>query len=87
VTIKRLQQVDKCEAWLRLQGFSHYRVRCHDQLARIEVGRDEIPRLLDTTLHVDLLETFKANGFDYVTLDLQGYRSGSMNEILPESNM
>jgi uncharacterized protein len=87
ITTKRLQQVDKCETWLRLHGFSHYRVRCHDQLARIEVSRDEIPRLLEKSLHADLLETFKTNGFDYVTLDLQGYRSGSMNEVLSESNM
>jgi len=87
ITTKRLQQVDKCETWLRLQGFSYYRVRCHDQLARIEVGHGEITRLLDKTLQIDLLETFKANGFAYVTLDLQGYRSGSMNEILSEEKM
>lgn len=84
ITANRLKQIDQCESWLRLQGFSNYRVRCHDQLARIEVGREEIPRLLEETLRFDLLETFKLNGFDYVTLDLQGYRSGSMNEILPE---
>ncbi|SDZ77504.1 uncharacterized protein SAMN05660420_00246 [Desulfuromusa kysingii] len=86
ITIKQLQQVDKCEEWLRLQGFSAYRVRCHDQLARIEVGADEISRLLDSTLRDKLLKTFKDNGFDYVTLDLQGYRSGSMNEVLPATN-
>lgn len=87
ITTKRLQQVDKCETWLRLQGFSYYRVRCHDQLARIEVGDDEISRLLDKPLRAELLKTFKASGFDYVTLDLQGYRSGSMNEIITEANM
>ncbi|WP_321366682.1 ATP-dependent sacrificial sulfur transferase LarE [uncultured Desulfuromusa sp.] len=86
ITTKRLQQVDRCETWLRLHNFSFYRVRCHDQLARIEVGYDEISRLLDKTLHADLVTTFKANGFDYVTLDLQGYRSGSMNEVLPATN-
>lgn len=86
ITIERLQQVDRCETWLRLHNFSSYRVRCHDQLARIEVGYDEIPRLLDKTLHADLIATFKANGFDYVTLDLQGYRSGSMNEGLAATN-
>ncbi len=87
ITTKRLQQVDKCETWLRLQGFSYYRVRCHDQLARIEVGDDEISRLLDKPLRIELLKTFKASGFDYVTLDLQGYRSGSMNEIISATNM
>lgn len=87
ITAKRLQQVDKCEAWLRSQGFSYYRVRCHDQLARIEVADDEISRLLDKPLRTELLKTFKANGFDYVTLDLQGYRSGSMNEVISATNM
>ncbi|MFK5925729.1 MAG: ATP-dependent sacrificial sulfur transferase LarE [Desulfuromusa sp.] len=84
ITVDRLKQIDQCETWLRLQGFSNYRVRCHDQLARIEVGREEIPRLLEEALRLDLLDTFKRNGFDYVTLDLQGYRSGSMNEMLPK---
>ncbi|MDX2480288.1 MAG: ATP-dependent sacrificial sulfur transferase LarE [Desulfuromusa sp.] len=85
ITVKGLKQVDQCETWLRLHGFSHYRVRCHNQLARIEVAPEEIARLLEGTLRIDLVETFKLNGFDYVTLDLQGYRSGSMNEILPET--
>lgn len=84
ITVDRLKKIDQCETWLRLQGFSHYRVRCYDQLARIEIAPKEIPRILDETLRLDLVETFKLNGFDYVTLDLQGYRSGSMNEILPE---
>ncbi len=66
--------------------FSHYRVRCYDQLARIEIAPDEIPKILDESLRLDLVETFNRNGFDYVTLDLQGYRSGSMNEILPEAD-
>ncbi|MDX2494288.1 MAG: ATP-dependent sacrificial sulfur transferase LarE [Desulfuromusa sp.] len=83
ITVDRLKMIDRCETWLRLQNFSHYRVRCYDRLARIEVAPEEIPRLLDKTLRLDLVETFKLNGFDYVTLDLQGYRSGSMNEILP----
>ncbi|MDA3904226.1 MAG: ATP-dependent sacrificial sulfur transferase LarE [Desulfuromusa sp.] len=85
ITLEGLKQVDQCETWLRLQGFSHYRVRCHNQLARIEVAPEEIARLLEGTLRLDLVEAFKLNGFDYVTLDLQGYRSGSMNEILPET--
>ena len=85
ITVGRLKQIDQCETWLRLQGFSNYRVRYHNQLARIEVSPAEIPRLLEETLRLDLVETFKLSGFDYVTLDLQGYRSGSMNEILPET--
>lgn len=85
ITIEGLKQIEQCETWLRLQGFSHYRVRCYNQLARIEVAPEEIARFLDETLRLDLVETCKSNGFDYVTLDLQGYRSGSMNEILPET--
>lgn len=87
ITVVRLQQIDQCENWLRLQGFSNYRVRYHDQLARIEVSPAEIPRFLEESFRLDLVKTFKHNGFDYVTLDLQGYRSGSMNEILPEINI
>ncbi len=86
ITVDRLKRIDRCETWLRLQNFTHYRVRCYDQLARIEIAPEEIPRLLDKTLRLDLVETFKLNGFDYVTLDLQGYRSGSMNEILPQTD-
>ena len=85
ITAERIQQIDQCETWLRLQGFAHYRVRYHDQLARIEVIEKDIPRLVKDPLRQNLLEVFKLNGFDYITLDLQGYRSGSMNEVLPES--
>ena len=85
ITIDRLQQVDQCETWLRLQGFSNYRVRYHNQLARIEVSPAEFTRLTEETLRLELVEIFKHNGFDYVTLDLQGYRSGSMNEILSDN--
>ncbi|MCD6581479.1 MAG: ATP-dependent sacrificial sulfur transferase LarE [Desulfuromusa sp.] len=87
ITVDRLKQIDRCETWLRLQGFSTYRVRYHNQLARIEVSPAEIPRFLEEALRLDLVETFKRNGFDYVTLDLQGYRSGSMNELFPEINI
>ena len=85
ITIDRLQQIDQCETWLRLQGFLNYRVRYHNQLARIEVSPAEFPRLTEATLRLELVEIFKHNGFDYVTLDLQGYRSGSMNEILSDN--
>ena len=86
ITAERIQQVDQCETWLRLQGFTNYRVRYHDQLARIEVAEKDIPRLIKDPLRQNLLEIFKLNGFDYVTLDLQGYRSGSMNEVLAKTD-
>ena len=82
ITHSRLKQIDQCETWLRLHDFTHYRVRYHDRLARVEVAAEEISKLLDKPLRLALVETFKQNGFDYVTLDLQGYRSGSMNEVL-----
>jgi uncharacterized protein len=85
ITVERLQQIDQCETWLRLQGFSCYRVRYHDQLARIEVAEEDIPRLVEEPLRQALLKEFKLNGFDYIALDLQGYRSGSMNEVLSDS--
>lgn len=86
ITSERLQQVDRCENWLRQQTFSNYRVRYHEQLARVEVTPPDISRLLDNNLREQLVAEFKAAGFTYVTLDLQGYRTGSMNETLPEQS-
>lgn len=79
---RQLQQVARCEDWLRQQGFSNYRVRHHQQLARVELAEAELPRLLDAQLRHQLVATCKEAGFSYVTLDLQGYRSGSLNEVL-----
>jgi len=86
ITAERIGQVEQCETWLRLQGLTHYRVRYHDRLARIEVAEEDLPRLIQDPLRQNLLETFKLNGFDYTTLDLQGYRSGSMNEVLDKTD-
>ncbi len=85
ITAERLTQVDHCESWLRRQGFGNYRVRYHDKIARIEVAQDEIAKLLDQDMRQQLVSEFKTAGFTYVTLDLQGYRTGSMNETLPEA--
>lgn len=86
ITPERLQLIDRCESWLRQQNFVNYRVRYHDQMARIEVAPAEINRLLDEDLRQQLVAEFKSAGFTYVSLDLQGYRTGSMNETLPETN-
>ncbi len=83
ITAERLTQVDRCETFLRLRGFQNYRVRYHGETARIEVAPEEIPRLLDDSLRLELVAEFKASGFTYVALDLQGYRTGSMNEATP----
>lgn len=84
ITPEGLHQVDVCETWLRENGFSLYRVRSHGSVARIEVAVEDMPRLMDNQLRRTMISTFKENGFDYITLDLQGYRSGSLNETLPE---
>ena len=86
LTRERLQQVERCEAWLRQQGFSNYRVRYHQELARIEIPENEFSRLLDAELRQKLVASFKSSGFTYVSLDLQGYRTGSMNETLSKQN-
>lgn len=83
ITPDRLNQVDRCEAFLRHHQFSSYRVRYHGETARIEVAGEEIPRLLDPCLRQELVAAFKAAGFTYVALDLEGYRTGSMNEVTP----
>lgn len=80
ITAERLQQVDQCETFLRQQGFNNYRVRYHGEVARIEVASAELERFFDRELREAVTAAFKAAGFTYVTLDLQGYRTGSMNE-------
>lgn len=82
ITPERLHQVERCETWLRNQRFTNYRVRYHQELARIEVPAAELNRLLDDNLRQQLVDEFKAAGFQYITLDLQGYRTGSLNETL-----
>lgn len=83
ITAERLTQIDRCETFLRQRNFRNYRVRYHGETARIEVATEEIPRLLDEALRLELVTEFKAAGFTYVALDLQGYRTGSMNEVAP----
>ncbi|HUL43257.1 MAG TPA: ATP-dependent sacrificial sulfur transferase LarE [Bacteroidota bacterium] len=83
ITREALSKIDAAETLFRVLGFREFRVRHHDdKTARIEVGASEIPRLLDEQLRSKILEHLKSLGFTYVTLDLQGYRTGSMNEVL-----
>jgi uncharacterized protein len=82
VSIGRLSMVERGEAILRAHGFREFRVRHHDQLARIEIAPAEFERVLDRVLVDELAQQFRALGFRYVTLDLNGFRSGSMNEVL-----
>lgn len=77
---EKLRRVEACEEILRRFGFRQYRVRVHDAVARIEVGREEIPRIFEPGISETIHEGFRANGFLYVSVDLAGYRTGSMNE-------
>lgn len=84
VTVKRLRQIEQAEALLRAEGLCELRVRHHDTIARIEVPGTALPRLVDDPdRRSRVVEGLKALGFTYVTLDLEGLRSGSMNEVLP----
>lgn len=82
VTPERLRQIEGFEADLRELGFRQVRVRWHDQIARIEVDLSEFEPLLSAELRQEVVERGQAHGFRYVTLDLGGYRTGSLNEVL-----
>lgn len=82
VTIERLSTVDRGEEILRELGFREFRVRHHDSLVRLEIAPAEMSKAMHLEVFDDLARRFRELGFKYVTLDLQGYRSGAMNEIL-----
>jgi uncharacterized protein len=82
VTVEKLNQVADAERFLKSLGFTQLRVRHHDKMARIELIPDEIYEIFDNDLIKTVTERLKQIGFTYVTIDLEGYRSGSMNELL-----
>jgi uncharacterized protein len=82
VTPERLSLVERGEAALRSLGFRQFRVRLHDKLARVEIAPDEMPRALSPDMAAAIAKELKAAGFTYVSLDLEGYRQGSLNETL-----
>ncbi|MEP6819629.1 MAG: ATP-dependent sacrificial sulfur transferase LarE [bacterium] len=82
VTIERLSAVDRGEEILRELGFQEFRVRHHDNLVRLEIAPAEMTRALQMEVVEDLARRFRELGFKYVTLDLHGFRSGAMNEVL-----
>jgi uncharacterized protein len=82
ITTEKLRQVESCETFLRAEGFATFRVRYHDNTARIEVGSGDIKRLVTAPLREKVVAHFKTAGFTYVSVDLEGFRSGSMNETL-----
>jgi uncharacterized protein len=82
INIARLKQVGACELFLKQLHFREYRVRFHGDLARIEVAQNEIERLFEKSTRDAIVKKFRDLGFRYVSLDLQGFRSGSLNEGL-----
>ena len=84
ITAELLARIDASEQYLRTEGFRELRVRAHDTLARIEVAADELPRLLAPALRTRVTEALRHLGFVHVTVDLRGFRSGSLNEGILE---
>jgi uncharacterized protein len=82
VTIERLSAVERGETIMRELGFREFRVRHHEELVRLEISPAELNRALDRSVVDELAKRFRDLGFRYVTLDLHGFRSGAMNEIL-----
>jgi pyridinium-3,5-biscarboxylic acid mononucleotide sulfurtransferase len=83
VTIQTIKRVETGEEELKALGFRQFRVRFHDEIVRIEIDRAEMEKALTLEMAGKLTAIFKALGFKYVTLDLEGYRQGSLNEVLP----
>jgi pyridinium-3,5-biscarboxylic acid mononucleotide sulfurtransferase len=82
ITFDRLKKVAACEVFMKELRFREFRVRYHGNLARIEVSPNEIDRLFEREIRDAIVKKFKEIGFNYVSLDLQGFRSGSLNEAL-----
>jgi len=92
VTDEKLRTIERAEQSLRALGFRVFRVRHHEEqggagggthpIARLEIARDEMPRALDAAINAAIVRELKALGYRYVSLDLQGYRTGSLNEGL-----
>ena len=82
ITPEKLRRIDAAESFVRSLGFRQFRVRHHDRLARLELPPEEMERLFEDGRHEAVVKRFKELGYLYVTLDLQGFRSGSANEML-----
>jgi uncharacterized protein len=84
VTPERVKMIDSAEQWLKQQGLRFLRVRYHKgDLARVEVPLDDLARLADPTFRAGMVKRFRELGFKFVTLDLEGFRSGSLNTLVP----
>jgi len=87
ITVEKLLMVEAAENFLRQFKFKQLRVRHHDKIARIELGKEDMIRVVTTDIGDQIVAKFKELGYTYVTLDLQGYRTGSMNEVLLQLEM
>jgi uncharacterized protein len=87
VTREALAAVERGEDALRALGFRQLRVRHHGEIVRIEIAGEELPRALDPAMAAKFASIFKALGFKFVTLDVEGFRSGSMNTLLPAEQL
>jgi len=87
VTAEALSAVERGEDALRQLGFRQFRVRHHGEIARIEIAKQEMPRAFTPEMTGEFTRIFKVLGFKFVTLDLEGFRSGSMNSLLPAEHI
>jgi uncharacterized protein len=78
ITLEKLSRVEEAEAMLHREGFRHFRVRNHGEIARIELAQEELPRLLESDRRAAISAKLKALGFNFVTVDLEGYRAGGV---------
>jgi uncharacterized protein len=86
ITEEKLKQVEEAEDILRSLGFVEFRVRHHGNIARIEVPASDIGMITSEGIRLEITKSIKALGFQYISLDLEGFRSGSLNEILSEED-
>ena len=86
VSVESLTQIAKAEEFLRSLGFNQLRVRHHNSVARIELEPEEFPKLIDETTRTKVDEYFRSIGYSFITLDLSGFRSGSLNALLSSLN-
>jgi len=82
---EKLKMIEKAELFLKNKGFIQLRVRKHNEIARIEIAKEEIVKIFDLSLISEIVSYFRDLGFKYITLDLEGYNSGSMNKLIQKS--
>lgn len=87
VTSEKLSMADQGERFLQEKGFRQFRVRVHGTLARIELLPEEMGRMMEQPLRGEVYDAMKRIGFSYVALDIKGYRTGSLNEVLPQNHL